>query len=122
MPLAPGLFSTTKGWPVLSSMYLPTSRAVMSPDPPGANGTMMRIALAGKVSACARAFEVGRAARTGRAKKLRRDSGMRKLLMALQFNETLAHGQRDARSPTLQPWQHLVVRRSTAFALSISPA
>jgi hypothetical protein len=41
MPLAPGLFSTTKGWPVLSSMYLPTRRAVMSPEPPGAKGTTM---------------------------------------------------------------------------------
>jgi hypothetical protein len=47
MPLAPGLFSTTKGWPVLSSMYLPISREVMSPEPPGANGTMMRMALVG---------------------------------------------------------------------------
>src|SRR5258708_40283002 len=73
MPLAPGLLSTTKGWRVLSSMYLPTRRAVMSPDPPGAKGTMIWTGLLGQVSALAWFA----AARAGRTKRARRDSGRR---------------------------------------------
>jgi hypothetical protein len=80
MPLAPGLLSTTNGWPVLSSMYLPTERAVMSPEPPGANGTTMWIGFAGYASLSARA---GIAASREVARKARRESGMRNRLMSL---------------------------------------
>src|SRR6185437_722703 len=81
MPLAPALFSITNGWPVLSSMYLPTRRAVMSPEPPGANGTTMRTALVGQVSARA-------AARRGAARSARRDSDLRNVGMHSSLEET----------------------------------
>ncbi len=60
-PLAPGRLSTTTGWPVRSSTCRPISRAVMSPEPPGAKGTMMRTGRVGQ--ACARAAGDAAAAR-----------------------------------------------------------
>src|SRR4029077_1647634 len=82
MPLAPGLLSTTKGWPVLSSMYLPTRRAVMSPEPPGAKGTTIWTGLLGQASA-----RLGNVANAGRAKRARRDSGMRNDIMPRSLGE-----------------------------------
>ena len=38
MPKAPGLFSTTKGWPRLWRICSPTMRVTMSVAPPGAIG------------------------------------------------------------------------------------
>src|ERR1700675_4171104 len=84
MPLAPGLLSTTKGWPVFSSIYLPTRRAVMSPEPPGAKGTMMWTGLLGQVSARAE-----KATKAGRAKRVRRDSGRRNEDMPRSLGKTL---------------------------------
>jgi len=43
IPLAPGRLSMTTGCLVLSSICLPIRRAVMSPEPPGPNGTMILI-------------------------------------------------------------------------------
>ena len=43
MPLAPGRLSMTTACLVFSSICLPIRRAVMSPDPPGPNGTMILI-------------------------------------------------------------------------------
>src|SRR3954470_18349204 len=83
MPLAPGLFSTTKDWPVLSSMYLPTRRAVMSPEPPGAKGTMMCTALLGQASA-----RTGNAAAVAAARNARRESDLRNIGMACSLKET----------------------------------
>src|ERR1700722_8266497 len=88
MPLAPALFSTTKGWPVLSSMYLPTSRAVMSPEPPGAKGTTIWTGLLGHVSASAFRRGAGRAARAGSARTARRESDMRNGGMCASLMET----------------------------------
>src|SRR5688572_4434029 len=66
VPPAPGLFSTTTGWPSASDRPGATRRAVMSTFPPGAKGTMMRIGFAGK--ACAAASVARPAARAARAR------------------------------------------------------
>src|SRR4051812_36400299 len=47
MPLAPARLSTTTCWPNAAENFCPTSRAMMSFDPPGANGTMRRMGLEG---------------------------------------------------------------------------
>jgi len=47
MPLAPGLLSTTTGWPQACVSFWLTSRAMMSVAPPGAKGMMKRIGLDG---------------------------------------------------------------------------
>ncbi len=39
MPPAPGLFSTTTGWPSRSLRLFAVKRAALSVTPPGANGT-----------------------------------------------------------------------------------
>ena len=52
-PDAPAWFSTTTGWPRLSLNFCPTSRALMSPAPPGGLGTMMRIGRDGRSCAVA---------------------------------------------------------------------
>src|SRR6202011_3717013 len=71
------------GWPVLSSMYLPTRRAVISPEPPGAKGTTIWTGLLGHVSARA-----GAAARRGNANTARRGSDMRTGGMRASLMET----------------------------------
>src|SRR5437870_2376226 len=48
LPPPPGLFSTTAGWLRLACKPVAISRATTSFEPPGVNGTMMRIALVGK--------------------------------------------------------------------------
>src|SRR5690606_7511964 len=50
-PLAPGLFSTTTGWPRLLVSPWATTRATVSGSPPAAYGTMNRIGRDGNVSA-----------------------------------------------------------------------
>ncbi|CFW38247.1 Uncharacterised protein [Bordetella pertussis] len=47
MPLAPGLFSTTTGWPSSAAMPWPRLRATTSVMLPGGNGTTMRIGRSG---------------------------------------------------------------------------
>src|ERR1043165_6253472 len=62
MVAAPGLFSTTTGWPRLSVSFWPTRRARMSLTPPGLAATTMCIGLVGKAlasSVWARAIAVG---------------------------------------------------------------
>src|SRR5438876_679830 len=54
LPPAPGLFSITTDWPQTSCRRLPTRRAVVSVEPPGANGTTMRTDLSGQSAAEAR--------------------------------------------------------------------
>src|SRR5215211_3982233 len=44
---APGLFSTTTGWPSLSCSFWLTVRASTSVNPPGTKPTIMRIGLLG---------------------------------------------------------------------------
>src|SRR6476619_3841298 len=89
MPLAPALFSITKGWPVFSSIYLPTRRAVMSPEPPGAKGTMMCTALLGQlVLAHARKAGAGKAAKAEAARSVRRESDLRNVSMRCTLKET----------------------------------
>src|SRR5882672_6307342 len=107
MPFAPGLLSTTKGWRVLSSMYLPTRRAVMSPDPPGAKGTMIWTALLVQVSALAWFA----AARAGRTKRARRDSGRRNEDMPCSLGKTRLM---DSAGVAALPCSHGTIRSSTA--------
>jgi hypothetical protein len=73
-PPAPGLFSTTTGWPSVRAMCSPTARAVMSAAPPGALGTTMRTGLAGKP--CAHAGARGAAAARMEDRIRRRRIGM----------------------------------------------
>ena len=56
MVAAPGRVSTMTGWPQFSVIFCPITRARMSVDPPGANGTMILIGFSGYLSAadCAR--------------------------------------------------------------------
>src|SRR5260370_17212783 len=54
LPPAPGLFSITTDWPQTSCRRLPTRRAVVSVEPPGANGTTTRTDLTGQSAAEAR--------------------------------------------------------------------
>src|SRR5437899_10581136 len=51
MVAAPGRVSMMTGWPQLSVIFCPITRARMSVDPPGANGTMILIGLSGYLSA-----------------------------------------------------------------------
>src|SRR2546426_12801798 len=54
LPPAPGLFSITTDCPQTSCRRLPTRRAVVSVEPPGANGTTTRTDLTGQSAAEAR--------------------------------------------------------------------
>ena len=47
LPDAPGLFSTTAGWPQLSVIFTAISRASTSVEPPGAHGTISRMTFDG---------------------------------------------------------------------------
>jgi len=47
MPLAPGLFSTTTGWPSETRSFSARSRAIVSTPPPGEKGTTMVMGLLG---------------------------------------------------------------------------
>src|SRR3954468_7842246 len=51
LPPPPGLFSTTAVWLRLAWKPVAISRATTSLEPPGVNGTMMRIVLLGKPAA-----------------------------------------------------------------------
>lgn len=48
VPLAPARFSTVTVWPVRSAMRVATVRAMVSTEPPGAKGTMIRTGRAGQ--------------------------------------------------------------------------
>src|SRR5713226_7343223 len=48
MPLAPGRFSTSTGWPSRSVIFGPIRRDMMSVVLPGGNGTMILIGLEGQ--------------------------------------------------------------------------
>ncbi len=63
VPVAPGRFSTTSGWPSCSPMAGAISRVTVSIAPPGGKDTMTRIGLVGQAG-CARA---GAASGPGRA-------------------------------------------------------
>src|SRR6266700_5740975 len=55
MPLAPGRFSTSTGWPSRSVIFGPIRRDMMSVVLPGGNGTMILIGLEGQDCASAAA-------------------------------------------------------------------
>src|SRR5712691_11616576 len=55
MPLAPGRFSTSTGWPSRSVIFGPIRRAMMSVVLPGGNGTMILIGFEGQDCASAAA-------------------------------------------------------------------
>src|SRR5262245_5772751 len=57
LPPAPGLFSITTDWPHTSCRRLPTSRAVVSVEPPGVKGTTMRTVFEGQLMPALRARE-----------------------------------------------------------------
>src|SRR3954465_3984001 len=52
-PFAPGLFSTTAGWPSTSWNFAPIARPTMSEEPPATNGMTMCTGLVGQACACA---------------------------------------------------------------------
>src|SRR5262245_56749910 len=58
MVAPPGRVSTTTCWPQFSVIFCPMTRARMSVEPPGANGTMILIGFSGYLSAadCAAAL------------------------------------------------------------------
>jgi len=74
LPLAPGLFSITTGWPVLCDSASPIERAMVSIDPPAETETMMWIGLEGYAWAPARvpARKAAGASKAGRASSVRR--------------------------------------------------
>jgi hypothetical protein len=47
LPLAPGRFSTTTGWPIRSDRAAPNTRAIRSEAPPGGNDTSSLIGRVG---------------------------------------------------------------------------
>src|SRR5260370_8216459 len=53
LPLAPGLFSTTTGWPHFSLSFGPMTRARMSMPVPGENGTTSVTVRLGNACPCA---------------------------------------------------------------------
>src|SRR5712691_3223775 len=55
MPLAPGRFSTSTGWPSRAVIFGPNRRAMMSVVLPGGNGTMILIGFEGQDCASAAA-------------------------------------------------------------------
>src|SRR5258706_16387379 len=79
LPPAPGLFSITTDWPLTSGRRLPTRRAVVSVEPPGANGTTMRTGFAGQPAAEARDTAMDGAATAAAARPTKR----RRFSMAL---------------------------------------
>src|SRR5450432_1307440 len=72
LPPAPGLFSTTTDWPQTSCRRLETSRAVISVEPPGVNGTTTRTDLAGQPEPNARDASIDGAARAAAARPAKR--------------------------------------------------
>src|SRR6266853_5588686 len=64
---APGLFSTTTGWPHTSCIFADTRRPMMSVAPPGGNGTIRRTGRVGKV--CAPAAKDASAAASARERR-----------------------------------------------------
>jgi hypothetical protein len=91
LPPAPPLFSITTDWPQISCNRLPTSRAVMSVDPPGVNGTTMRTGLAGQLSPSAREGRMAGAAAAAASAKKRRRSSMG--AVPLQSDRPIASGR-----------------------------
>src|SRR3954447_12077045 len=76
LPPAPPLFSTTTVWPHTSCRRLETSRAVMSVEPPGVNGTTTRTGFAGQSAAEARRDNAGAASTAALAPRKRRRFSM----------------------------------------------
>src|ERR1700754_624733 len=72
LPPAPGLFSTTTDWPQTSCRRLLISRAVMSVEPPGVNGTTTRTGFAGQSAPAARRESAGAASAAALAPRKRR--------------------------------------------------
>src|SRR5450631_817155 len=56
--LAPGLFSTTKGWCIACPARSPNMRATMSVGPPAGNPTMIFTGLEGYAGTCAKAVSL----------------------------------------------------------------
>ena len=75
LPLAPGLFSITTGWPVLCDSASPIERAMVSIDPPAETDTTMWVGLDGYGAwalACAPVRKDAGTTRDGRASSVRR--------------------------------------------------
>src|SRR5262245_55074982 len=109
LPPAPGLFSITTDWPHTSCRRLPTSRAVVSVEPPGVNGTTMRTVFEGQLMPAprARGERSGGAARLAAAsatkrRRLSMDSSpptqtarLARVLFATEFGEASGGNQCD---------------------------
>src|SRR4051812_17501508 len=86
-PFAPGLFSTTAGWPSSSWNFEPMARPTMSDEPPGTNGMTTRIGLVG--NDCASAAELRSAADRAHAQRANECMGVSLMLarqLGLSFN------------------------------------
>src|ERR1051325_6546383 len=79
LPLAPGRFSSTKGWPNCSDSDCPMMRAKMSTEPPGGKPTTTRTGRSGQLCADARRALASRGALVS-ASNARRESAMRSAL------------------------------------------
>src|SRR5262245_22478816 len=84
-PLAPGLFSTTAGWPRNSWNFEPMARPTMSDEPPGTNGITTRIGLEGKF--CAPAV---------RHASSRHSETARRFILFTREGRQFSHGVRNA--------------------------
>ena len=67
LPLAPGLFSTTTGWPHFSASFGPMTRARMSMPVPGENGTTSVTGREG--NACGKAPDETRASASAKRRR-----------------------------------------------------
>ena len=76
-PPAPGLFSTTTGWPMSAASWSATMRATTSMVPPAGAGTSMRTGLS------VQAMAAGRVSARAAAQTVRRSGEKRKACMGL---------------------------------------
>src|SRR5262245_59792776 len=98
-PLAPGLFSTTTGWPNLARSPSATSRAERSVMPAGGNGTIKRIGREGKDCAAAAVESTRESSRLARRLKRERfiidAHGLPRTRRGLPFFERIEGGARE---------------------------
>src|SRR5437763_3138697 len=88
---APGLFSTTIGWPMRSDIFCPTSRAKKSVPPPAGYGTIRWIGLVGKVCAGALCGEMNAPIATAAAAAARKNDISRSLRAGNGEHDTRMH-------------------------------
>ena len=128
LPPPPGLFSTTAVWLRLACKPVAISRATTSLEPPGVNGTMMRIVLLGKPAAGADGCWA-RAA-SGQATEQKAEDPAAAPASSVMNSRRFIRSPRgkgkgharDLRRPAdWQDWQSLQVRRTAAVSQRSAP-